>query len=150
MFLKLLRAHPGRCCFSRVCFCLQQGGPIAYQHSSTIPLILKIASACYSNRVKTYEIIGWIGTVLVLSSYILLASGMIHASLLYHAMVGLGSIGVGAISYKKIFGSRLSSILCSLVFRLLPFYAFSSSIFSASVLKYMCSDAYWLLFRWSN
>ena len=50
---------------------------------------------------KTYEIIGWIGTVLVLSSYILLASGMIHASLLYHAMVGLGSIGVGAISYKK-------------------------------------------------
>lgn len=56
---------------------------------------------CYSNTVKFYEIIGWIGTVLVLASYILLSTGVIEASLPYHAMVGIGSIGVALISYKK-------------------------------------------------
>ena len=56
---------------------------------------------CYSYRVKFYETIGWIGTVLVLASYALLSTGIVEANLLYHAMVGSGSIGVALISYKK-------------------------------------------------
>ncbi len=50
---------------------------------------------------KRYEIIGWLGATLVLGSYILLSTGMIHDALPYYVMVGAGSIGVGAISYKK-------------------------------------------------
>ena len=50
---------------------------------------------------KSLEIIGWIGTLLILVSYSLLAMGVIGNVPLYHWLVLAGSIGVAAISYRK-------------------------------------------------
>lgn len=49
-----------------------------------------------------YEILGWIGVLLVLGSYILLATGILNGdSWIYHSLVLLGGIFIIIISYKK-------------------------------------------------
>lgn len=48
------------------------------------------------------EIAGWIGVVLVLGSYFLLASGFIHSeSWEYHVMILVGAVFVAIVSYRK-------------------------------------------------
>ena len=51
---------------------------------------------------RSIETIGWLGATLILGSYGLLSLGIISgSSLIYHALVLAGSIGVAAISYRK-------------------------------------------------
>jgi len=51
---------------------------------------------------KTYlEVLGWAGSILILVSYVLLASGVIGNDIRYHGLLLIGSIGVAAISYYK-------------------------------------------------
>ena len=54
---------------------------------------------------KWYEALGWIGIVLILGGYGLLALGILDAkSLIYHGATLAGSIMVGLISaYKKVY-----------------------------------------------
>lgn len=55
-----------------------------------------------NNHNDIYEYIGWIGVVLVLSSYALISLGVVGGdSVLYHALVLAGSVAVAVISYKK-------------------------------------------------
>ncbi|GEM_PF-159397 len=55
-----------------------------------------------TNKNATIEYIGWIGVVLVVGSYGLLALGFVNSSsILYHSLVLLGASGVAIVSYKK-------------------------------------------------
>ncbi len=55
-----------------------------------------------NNHNDIYEYIGWIGVVLVLSSYALISLGVVGGdSVLYHTLVLAGSVSVAVISYKK-------------------------------------------------
>ena len=55
-----------------------------------------------NNHNDIYEYIGWIGVVLVLSSYALISLGVVGGdSVLYHALVLAGSVAVAVISFKK-------------------------------------------------
>ena len=48
------------------------------------------------------EYIGWLGVIVVLGSYALLALGVVASdSVLYHSLVLFGSLAVAAISYTK-------------------------------------------------
>ena len=48
------------------------------------------------------EAAGWVGVVLILGSYSLLASGFIHSeSWEYHVMILLGAVFVAIVSYRK-------------------------------------------------
>src|SRR3990167_693998 len=50
---------------------------------------------------QTAELIGWIGSVSILSSYGLLSMGIIDgASPIYHMLVLFGSIGLALITYR--------------------------------------------------
>ena len=63
-----------------------------------------------------YEILGWVGVLLVLGSYMFLATGILDGdSWLYHALVLLGGIFIIIISYKKhVFQPVvLNSVLCA-------------------------------------
>lgn len=50
---------------------------------------------------QTAEIIGWVGSVSILSSYGLLSTGIINgSSYIYHTLVLFGSIGLALITYR--------------------------------------------------
>lgn len=51
---------------------------------------------------RRYEFIGWIGTLLVIASYMLLSFGVLRGdSYAYHVLVLAGSLGVAVISFIK-------------------------------------------------
>lgn len=69
---------------------------------------------------KTYlEVFGWGGTILILVSYALLASGIIDNDVRYHGLLLIGSIGVAAISYYKKAWQPMVLNLVFIVFALL-------------------------------
>jgi len=50
---------------------------------------------------KIAELVGWIGTALVLLGYALLATGVIASDIRYYIPMLIGSLGVAYISYIK-------------------------------------------------
>ncbi len=62
---------------------------------------------------KILETSGWIGVLLVLSSYGLLSLGIIDGqSLIYHGLILVGSLGLVVISwYKKVFQPAFLNIV---------------------------------------
>ncbi len=51
---------------------------------------------------KPYELLGWVGVVLVLASYFLLSLGLVEgSSYTYHLLVLGGSLFVAVISFRK-------------------------------------------------
>lgn len=50
---------------------------------------------------KFAELVGWIGTALVLIGYALLATGVIASDICYYIPMLIGSLGVAYISYIK-------------------------------------------------
>ncbi len=68
-----------------------------------------------------YETLGWIGVVFILSSYCLLALGIIDgSSWLYHTLLLGGSATVAAISYKK---HAFQPFLLNVIFAILAIIA---------------------------
>ena len=66
------------------------------------------------------EVLGWTGTILILVSYALLASGVIGNDIRYHGLLLIGSIGVAAISYYK---KAWQPMVLNLVFMILAIIA---------------------------
>lgn len=62
---------------------------------------------------RILEISGWIGVILVLSSYALLSLGIVDGqSLIYHGLILVGSLGLVVISwYKRVFQPALLNIV---------------------------------------
>lgn len=55
-----------------------------------------------NNKHNVRESIGWIGVVIIIASYGLLATGIVdNDSILYHSLVFVGALGVASVSYKK-------------------------------------------------
>ena len=50
---------------------------------------------------KLLDILGWIGTALILIGYGLFTTGIVPDVIVYHCLNLLGSIGVAAISYSR-------------------------------------------------
>lgn len=50
---------------------------------------------------KILDILGWIGTALILTGYGLFTTGIVPDVIVYHILNLLGSIGVAAISYYR-------------------------------------------------
>lgn len=66
---------------------------------------------------NVYEVLGWIGVVLVLGSYFLLATGTIKGDAwLYHVMIFSGSAFLGIIAYIKHVHQAvvLNAVFCTL------------------------------------
>lgn len=70
-----------------------------------------------SNISPVIEYIGWIGVVLVIASYGLIALGIVGGdSLLYHSLVLAGSVAVGILSLKKrVFQPALLNVLFAIL-----------------------------------
>lgn len=68
----------------------------------------------------TIELLGWVGTALVLGGYILLSTGVIGNDPLYHGMMLFGSIGVALISYRQ---RAWQPFALNVAFALAAFYA---------------------------
>lgn len=76
---------------------------------------------------KIYEILGWVGVVLVLGSYFLLATGFISGDAwLYHVMIFTGSAFLGIIAYIKHVPQSvaLNAVFCALAIIALARLAF--------------------------
>jgi hypothetical protein len=73
------------------------------QYHATITIIMtQFESAPTKKRDSYYELFGWLGTGLIISSYSLLSTGVISGSdYTYHIMVLIGSLGVAIISYLR-------------------------------------------------
>ena len=55
-----------------------------------------------SARLSGSELVGWIGTALVIGSYVLLSLGILQGDdFIYHSLVLAGSLGVALISYIR-------------------------------------------------
>lgn len=80
-------------------------------------------------RNQTIEIIGWVGSVGILSSYGLLSFGIISgSSLLYHLLILFGSIGLALITYRhRAFQSFVVNISFAIfaVFALIRLFLFA-------------------------
>jgi len=50
---------------------------------------------------KLLDILGWIGTALILLGYGLYSTGVVPDVIIYHWLNLIGSIGVAAISYRR-------------------------------------------------
>lgn len=50
---------------------------------------------------KVLDILGWIGTALILTGYGLYSTGIVPDVIVYHYLNLLGSVGVAAISYRR-------------------------------------------------
>lgn len=50
---------------------------------------------------KLLDILGWVGTALILLGYGLFTTGIVPDVIIYHILNLLGSIGVAAISYSR-------------------------------------------------
>lgn len=50
---------------------------------------------------KLLDILGWVGTALILAGYGLFTTGIVPDVIVYHCLNLLGSVGVAAISYRR-------------------------------------------------
>lgn len=75
------------------------------------------------------EIVGWIGTVGLLSSYALLSLGIIKGdSLIYHGLLFIGAFGLAVITYRH---RAFQSFIVNVVFTVLAIYAIARLLFFA-------------------
>lgn len=76
-----------------------------------------MAKQSRTTQTSPADIFGWIGVMLIIASYSLIALGIVDGnSLIYHGLVLVGSIAVGVISIKKqAFQPAVLNILFSLL-----------------------------------
>ena len=68
-----------------------------------------------------YEVLGWVGVVFVLLSYILLATGFLNSeSIVYHLLILIGASCIALISYIK---NALQPMLLNVIFAVFATYA---------------------------
>ncbi len=78
-----------------------------------------------SKKIANYiiETLGWIGVILILGGYYLLATDAIHSrSWEYHVMILIGSTFVGIVSYRK---RNFQPVALNVIFVILAIIALS-------------------------
>ena len=76
---------------------------------------------------KTLDILGWVGTALILLGYGLYSTGVVPDVIVYHWLNLIGSIGVAAISYRRKVWQPVVINVTFAVFALIAIIRFASS-----------------------